>query len=237
MRYSSIIFAVYLLLTGGVRVASSDSLDIVYIIDTTGSMAVRFHLLQNAFSSIHGDLVDAGHDVRYALVTYQLNGCALDQDLTTVTLFADPTGPFMSLAPSGLPPENLSRALRDCVPMVSYRPDKPRYLIWATDKDDQGTVEEREEAVAAVLGQVGGTAWALLDRPDTLSYPAIDSLLLATCSVDPATGGLRSYDIGSISLLDFGQDFLDTYTPWLCAEIFTDGFESGDTSAWSDSVP
>jgi hypothetical protein len=29
----------------------------------------------------------------------------------------------------------------------------------------------------------------------------------------------------------------DTNTGWLPAEIFADGFESGDTSAWSNSVP
>ncbi len=216
--------------------ASAVSYDVVLAIDKSSSMVSELATISTAFPTLNANILANGDDPRYALILVDAAACTLAQDLTTAAtmqtalagVVANGTGTDFALA------------MRDCLPQVSFRANRPRYAILLTDvaPDDGSTLAERD---AAVAGMISKQAVFPLTGLFTSSSPALDNMPLLKDLVRRSScfGGIGNppwfplTDAASVAQLVPGQL---APTPWTCHALFTDGFEECGLARWSSGT-
>ena len=132
--------------------------DIVFAIDTTGSMTDDVQAIREHFADFDAALRFAGIDPHYGLVTFP-GGTATPaqiQDITDFTTFTDPEGPFQTFTvPAGGAKEYGSLALREALNDVdpettfSFRPETQIMTVLVTDEEDDSTLADFNAALNA----------------------------------------------------------------------------------------
>jgi hypothetical protein len=108
--------------------------DIVWVIDTSGSMGDDIGQVKLRITEFDTAMTNAGIDARYGLVRFGGSN-TLIQDITTFATFTAAGGPFALLTDNGGGTEDGSAALQVALG-ASFRPDTVRNIILVTDEDD-----------------------------------------------------------------------------------------------------
>lgn len=108
--------------------------DIVWIIDTSGSMGDDITQVKNNIVSFNTAMTTAGIDAQYGLVRFG-GTASLIQDITTFSDFNRAGGPFVTLTASGGSTEDGSAAIQAAM-AATFRPDSVRNFILVTDEND-----------------------------------------------------------------------------------------------------
>jgi hypothetical protein len=144
--------------------------DIVWIIDNSGSMSGDAAAIKNGINSFDNQLIAAGIDAKYALVTY----------LTTPVLRTDLTNPAgLQTAINGVPwsggIQNGYGAIAGSLTSlgISFRPGAVKTLILITDEDadDYGAGSSVYPGGATALGNLLDANKALLNIIYDPTYP------------------------------------------------------------------
>ena len=131
--------------------------DIVFLIDTTGSMTNKINAVKSQMAASNAVLVANGINAEFGLVRFPDgditddptgNDALMIQDLTNFATFTAPGSPFTTLTADDFtgnePGANAIReALNDAVPSttIHYRPGATTVLILVTDDDDDSDGE------------------------------------------------------------------------------------------------
>lgn len=209
--------------------------DVVLAIDRSASMQSEVEdFIRPAFATLHANILAHGDDPRYALILVDAANCELAQDLTDAATFAAEAFATFPVTGSGT---DFALAMRDCLPLVTFRLDRPRYVIFLTDvaTDDGSTLGQRDAAVAAM---VQARATFPLTGLFTAASPPLDDMpnlkdLVRRSSCfgrigNPPWFGLTN--AADVSQLVPGEL---APTPWACRALFADGFEECGPARWS----
>jgi len=108
--------------------------DIVFVIDTSGSMGGDIDEVKSRLSQFDGIMLAAGVNANYGLVRFG-GAASLIQNITTFTDFSRSGGPFATLTANGGGTEDGSAAMLTAL-LASFRNDSVRNIILVTDEND-----------------------------------------------------------------------------------------------------
>ncbi len=132
--------------------------DIVFVVDTTGSMADDIGLIRQRIDQFDASLRFAGIDPHYGLVTFPGNAPApiQIQDMTDFATFTAPDSPFRTFqVPAGGSKEYGSLALREALNDVNrnttfnFRPGVQVVTVLFTDEEDDSSAADFNAALEA----------------------------------------------------------------------------------------
>jgi hypothetical protein len=115
--------------------------DVVFLIDTSGSMGDDINQVKARIGQFDTALVNAGIDANYALVRFGGTE-TLAQQLTTFSDFNRAGGPFQTLSASGGGTERGSQAGNVALSQVTFRTGSVKNFILITDEDDDSTLAQ-----------------------------------------------------------------------------------------------
>ena len=134
--------------------------DIIWIVDTSGSMSGEITDIKNNIAQFNTVMIANGIDAHYGLVEFGgnsgnggTNGTAtLFQDLVDFSTFNLALNPFSKLSASGGGTEDGSLAIQTAM-TASFRMDSVRNFILVTDEDDDrsGNRQALDDALAATM--------------------------------------------------------------------------------------
>ena len=147
---------------GGVQVSPTTTLaDVVFMFDTSGSMAADVAEFRARLASLDAQFQAANIDANYGLVTFPGGnpGGAPRQlmDITTVGAFLNPSSPFNTFLTGGDAQEFGSLAVRealntfDATTTFTYRPGADIVLVMVTDEDDDSTAADFTVGLTSLL--------------------------------------------------------------------------------------
>lgn len=108
--------------------------DIVWVVDTSGSMGDDIAQVKSNILSFNTAMVNAGIDAQYGLVRYG-GAPSLIQDITTFATFSQAGSPFQLLTDNGGATEDGSLAIQTAM-SATFRANSVRNFILVTDEDD-----------------------------------------------------------------------------------------------------
>lgn len=111
--------------------------DIVWVVDTSGSMGDDITQVKNNILSFNTAMTNAGIDAQYGLVRFG-GANTLIQDITTFATFSQAGSPFQLLTANGGGTEDGSAALQVAMG-ATFRANSVRNFILITDEDDDNT--------------------------------------------------------------------------------------------------
>ncbi|MFV2066518.1 MAG: beta strand repeat-containing protein, partial [Pirellulales bacterium] len=190
--------------------------DIVFMVDTSGSMGSDITELRNRFQTFDQELAAANINPRYGLVTFparnpnadarqvlipDLNNNSQLTDFVDFASFINPNSPFMTFPTSGLTEKGSQATLEalnqfDATTTFSYRAGAVPVPIILTDEDDDSVQADATAALAALLAQ-GGIFFGITLGPTSNRFGNTAATYGAFAQ---ATNG-RLFDIG-----DFRND-------------------------------
>ncbi len=132
-----------LTLAGPVRAAAPA--DILWVIDTSGSMAEDINEVKLRIQNFHTAMVNAGIDARYGLVRFG-GSDTLIQNIVPFAEFTRAGGPFATLTDNGGGTENGSRAVMVGLQQATFRPGAVINVILVTDEDDDSSAADFSRA-------------------------------------------------------------------------------------------
>lgn len=124
--------------------------DIVWVIDTSGSMGGDIAQVKARILEFETAMIANGIDARYAVVRFG-GSETLIQDLTDFATLSAP-GPFMSLTANGGGIERGSNATLLGLNTVSFRAGSVHNFILITDEDDDGSKRAELDAALTATG-------------------------------------------------------------------------------------
>ena len=136
--------------------------DIVFVIDTTGSMSDDIQSIRQRIGDFDTALKGAGIDPRYGLVTFPGNGPTpvQIQDMVDFTTFTAVDSPFSTFTvPAGGSKEYGSLALREALNDIdpattfTFRPGSQVLTVLVTDEEDDSTAADFNAALNAFRTQ------------------------------------------------------------------------------------
>ena len=209
--------------------------DVVLAIDRSASMLTEVEdFIRPAFATLHANILANGDDPRYALILVDAANCELAQNLTDAATFAAEAFATFPVTGSGT---DFALAMRDCLPLITFRPDRPRYVIFLTDvaTDDGSTLGQRDAAVAAMVQARAAfplTGLFTAASPPLGNMPNLKDLVRRSSCFgrigNPPWFGLTN--AADVSQLVPGEL---APTPWACRELFADSFEECGLARWS----
>ncbi len=125
---------------GGTAQAAAPA-DILWVVDTSGSMGDDIAEVKARIQEFDNAMVSAGIDARYALVRFGGND-TLIQNFTTFADFNRAGGPFRSLTANGGGTERGSNATLVGLQQATFRPTAVTNVIVVTDEDDDSTAAQ-----------------------------------------------------------------------------------------------
>ncbi|NEP47197.1 MAG: VWA domain-containing protein, partial [Okeania sp. SIO2H7] len=134
----AVAFVVTLTTTSIAKATSFIPSDIVWLLDTSGSMGGDINEVKSRIGDFDQAMIDSGIDARYALVRFGGNE-TLIQDLTDFSTFTTPGSPFNLLRTNGGGTERGSRAVNVALANTSFRPGSVKNFILVTDEDDDSS--------------------------------------------------------------------------------------------------
>jgi hypothetical protein len=134
-RYIGGALAAMTLALGGVGTAQATILaDVVWVVDTSGSMGGDINQVKNRILEFNTAMTDNGIDANYGLVRFG-GTASLIQDITDFTTFSASGSPFNSLSANGGGTEDGSAALQVALG-ASFRANSVQNFILVTDEND-----------------------------------------------------------------------------------------------------
>ncbi len=112
--------------------------DILWVIDTSGSMAEDINEVKLRIQNFHTAMLNAGIDARYGLVRFG-GSDTLIQNIVPFAEFTRAGGPFATLTDNGGGTENGSNAVVVGLQQASFRPGAVINVILITDEDDDSS--------------------------------------------------------------------------------------------------
>lgn len=201
--------------TGTATAASGTSVDVVLVIDRSGSMEEDWDDLAHEMGGIDDYLDDQGVDARYTVVSYE-ESPRIEQGWTDDFDHVESSLDFAT--EGGV--ENASAAILEATSLSTPRADADRVVVLVTDEDDDGTAAQRDEAKSA-----------------------LSSARLVTVSpADPAASNCSNYQVlcdddasNELRRLaeDVDGDWIDVHAP--AREIVEDTGASVETAATGSS--
>jgi hypothetical protein len=138
--------------------------DIMWIVDTSGSMGDDINQVKQRISEFDTALVAEGIDARYGLTRYG-GAPSLIQDLTTILDFTRAGGPFQTLAANGGSTEDGSLALETAISGATWRAGSVRNLILVTDENDDDT-NNRPSLTTLLAGTTANELINIIGNPN-----------------------------------------------------------------------
>ena len=108
--------------------------DIVWVVDTSGSMGDDIAQVKNNILSFNTAMTNAGIDAQYGLVRFG-GTASLIQDISNFTTFSAAGSPFQLLTANGGGTEDGSAALQSAM-TATFRANSVRNFILVTDEND-----------------------------------------------------------------------------------------------------
>lgn len=108
--------------------------DIVWVVDTSGSMGDDITQVKNNIISFNTAMTTAGIDAQYGLVRFG-GAASLIQNITTFSIFNQAGSPFQLLTANGGGTEDGSAAIQTAM-TATFRANSVRNFILVTDEDD-----------------------------------------------------------------------------------------------------
>ncbi len=140
---------------GFTKQALAVSADIMWIVDTSGSMNGDINEIKARIGDFNTAMVNAGIDAHYGLVEFGGNSgngstsgtATLFQDVVDFATFNAVNGPFSDLSASGGGTERGSLATSVAL-SATFRPNAVKNLILVTDEDDDSSLAQFNQAAA-----------------------------------------------------------------------------------------
>jgi len=202
---SAAVTAAALTLSSGANAIISS--DIVWVVDTSGSMGDDIAQVKARIAQFDTVMTNNGIDARYGLVRFG-GANTLIQDITTFADFNRAGGPFQTLSANGGGTEDGSAALQVAM-SASFRANVVRNFILVTDEDDDNS-GNRPDLAAALAATTGVDEFI-----NIIGNPADDSNSYYQ-DLAPANNGLF------FNIVDFRNDpnaFFDNFVNTKVKEI------------------
>lgn len=141
----AVAFVVTLTTVSIAKAASFIPSDIVWLLDTSGSMGNDINEVKSRIGEFDRAMIDSGIDAHYALVRFGGRE-TLIQDLTDFSTFTAPGSPFNRLTDNGGSKERGSRAINVALARTTFRPGSVKNFILVTDEDDDSSFSNFQAA-------------------------------------------------------------------------------------------